>query len=208
MIGEGIDKIYAEDRAQRLNKKLIIRRETNGVVVNGTLRFEIKAGRNILILEDEFKSSYDCKECKGAGKIRATCLKCEGTGELEKGRGTAEFPLTDTCGKCDGKGYEDRDCKVCNGKGCTVEIPKNQQKKPTSGTIVSVGPKAKIYKVGDRVCYTTYTGHHLPFSENDRIRVMHEREAMCFIEDVTPDQSGINEFEFASGDNPYEGLNG
>lgn len=208
MAGSGVDEMYARDRAEKLNRGLRIRREANAIVVNGILRLRVIVGDNIMILEDEFKSSYDCRTCQGAGKLRSNCLKCDSTGKLDA-KGMAlpkEAHDFVVCGLCDGFGYKDIDCSACNGKGAIVEIPKEQRKKPTSGTIVSIGPDVKIYKVSDRVCYSNYIGNFLPFNDQDRIKIMREHEAMCLLEDVDPNYPSVDHVEFSSSDNPYDGI--
>ncbi|HEY1646293.1 MAG TPA: hypothetical protein VGF75_08120 [Candidatus Saccharimonadales bacterium] len=208
-LGSGAVDMYARERAEKLNKGLRIKKEENAIVINNVLRLKVVVGDNIMILEDEFKSSYDCKACGGAGKIRINCLKCEGTGYYGK-ETIVEHGINKTkssiCGKCDGIGYKDIDCGACRGKGALVEIPNESRKKPTSGTIVSAGPDVKIYKVGDRVCYSSFIGHFLPFNANDRVKVMREHEAMCILEDVDSSQPSLDHIEFSSSDNPYEGV--
>lgn len=188
-VGDLIARIDAGSKANSIN----IRSKDNKCIVNESLVLEVKHGDNIMILEDKFKSSYDCKTCKGSGKVIVGCLKCDGLGRFD--------PDTD-CGKCEGSGIVTKECPSCHGKGALVIIPDSSKGRPTSGTIVSMGPDCSIYKLGDRVAYAGYIGNLLPFKQNDRIRVMRETEPFCQIIELEKD-SMIN-FEFIDKDTAYD----
>lgn len=170
----------------------------NCAVVGGAIELEILNGKNIMILEDEFMSSYDCKTCKGSGQVIKECLKCSGNGSYRD-----QGESTETCAKCDGKGKWLEDCKDCNGKGALLEIPDQAKSRPTSGRIISIGPDVTIYKLIDRVAYSGYTGHLLPFKGNSRIRVMSEHEPFCIIRDVEG-ASPETQVEFIDKDTAYD----
>lgn len=94
----------------------------------------------ILISIDIHKTGYECKECKGTGKI-----------EVKQGR---EAVLTE--------------CSACEGRGGLLVLPETAKNLPTTGIIVSMGRKAKeelakedVY-IGDRVLFGMYAGSMIP----------------------------------------------
>lgn len=66
----------------------------------------------IMILVDGYRSGYECNTCKTTGKVSSDVVQ----GAL-------------------------RDCPDCKGKGRTLEIPDNAKSKPSTGVVVSMGPK-------------------------------------------------------------------
>lgn len=91
----------------------------------------------ILVSIDIFKSGYECKECKGTGKI-----------ETKIGREAGFI-----------------DCASCNGRGALLVLPENSKNLPTTGVVVSMGRIAKEkadYKIGDRILFGAYAGTMIP----------------------------------------------
>ena len=87
-------------------------------------------------------------------------------------------------------------CSECNGRGALIEIPDQAKARPTSGKIVACGPDCKVVKVGDRVAYSGYTGHLLPFKGNTRLRIMGENEFFCWVEDIEGAEQVGDKIEF------------
>lgn len=189
-------------RRREIKKELHIESKGNCAIVGGAIELEILNGKNIMILEDEFQSSYDCKTCKGSGQIIKECLKCQGFGVLYSH--TIHTETSTPCAKCEGKGKWLEDCKDCNGKGALLEIPDSAKARPTSGCLISIGPEVTIYKLKDRVAYSGYTGHLLPFKGNSRIRVMNESEPFCIIRDVEGATDIAEKLEFVDKDTAYD----
>jgi hypothetical protein len=70
----------------------------------------------IIIMLDEYKSGYECKYCKGTGKIEEPSPVVEGA--------VRKLP-----------------CSACGGKGASIVIPDNAKSLPSTGIVVSMGPE-------------------------------------------------------------------
>lgn len=199
--GGALDSIVTRQRREKKDK-LYVKLDGNSVVVGNKIRLSIKHGDNIIILEDEFKSSYDCTTCKGVGEVEWNCLKCDGAG----------------CSRCGGTGKMMRNCDVCKGKGALIELPDQAKSRPTSGTVQCVGPlvmyrfhifnwhfglRKNGYKQGDKVAYSGYTGHLIPFKGNTRLRIMRETEPFCLVEEIEGEAIG-EEVTFVDKDTAYD----
>jgi co-chaperonin GroES (HSP10) len=129
-------------------------------------------GDRILIQEDEFKSGYECETCSGSGQ--AVCSNCEGAGILAE-----KFK----CSHCNGAGH--LTCPACSGKGGVLIVPEVSQRRPTTGTIVSVGESVKALRVGQSVRYSSFAGHTVELSRAGSplvLRIIHEPEVLCLVE--------------------------
>jgi co-chaperonin GroES (HSP10) len=129
-------------------------------------------GDRILVIEDEFRSGYECKTCSGAGKLK--CPYCGGSG-------ASKLVPHARCGKCEGTSW--LTCSDCNGKGGTLVVPEIAQRRPTTGEIVSVGANVQHLKVGDSVMYGSFTGHvsELEAQNGEKVvlRTLHEAEILA-----------------------------
>ena len=76
----------------------------------------------IIIMLDEYKSGYECKICKGTGKIEEPSPVVEGA--------VRKLP-----------------CSVCGGKGASIVIPDNAKSLPSTGIVVSMGPQTQFMKL-------------------------------------------------------------
>lgn len=130
-------------------------------------------GDRLLILEDAFRSGYECQTCLGSGKV--VCHNCGGNGRV------GENNLM--CSHCQAIG--EVTCPDCDGKGGLLVVPEDQQRRPTTGRIVSVGPKVTALRVGESVLYSSYAGHTLDLyrasGEKVVLRVIHEPEVLCLV---------------------------
>jgi co-chaperonin GroES (HSP10) len=144
----------------------------------GTLKFWARGDR-VLIQEDEFKSGYECTVCGGSGK--APCEACGGSGSSAT---VAEA----RCATCEGSGSYT--CSQCNGKGGLLIAPDVSQRRPTTGTIVSVGPGIWQHgvfvpnelQVGERVLYSNFAGYVIDLDRAGKkvtLRILHEPEVLC-----------------------------
>lgn len=112
-------------------------------------------GDRVLIEQDAFVSGYECPDCNGSGIS----------------------PLN-----------PNMTCKSCGGKGVReggIIIPDESQRKPTTGSIVSVGPDCKYLKVGQAVLFSSYAGHTIDLDRAGFrvvLRVLHETEVLCLME--------------------------
>jgi co-chaperonin GroES (HSP10) len=132
----------------------------------------------ILIIEDRFRSGYECDECDETGKV--PCTDCvDGHSSLN-----AEI-LCKTC-----EGSKLKMCEPCKGKGVLLDIPEVAQRRPTTGTVVSIGQDVHTVKRGDTVLYSNYVGEVYDLPGVDQLqrpitvtlRVMKEREIICRVE--------------------------
>jgi co-chaperonin GroES (HSP10) len=170
--------------------------DQNRVVVGGQIALSIVVGDNLIVLEDRYKDPNVCEICNDTKKVYDRCGICGGSGVNR---------FNTNCSSCGGKGGLNIVCEACRGK---IILPDQAKARPTSGVIMSVGPEVKVYKKGDRVAYSGYTGHLLPFKgkgvgQNTRLRIMTEREPFCLVEQVGEATEEMK-IEFISKDTAYE----
>lgn len=193
-----------EKRQQEFDPSYIIQKD-NKVIIGNQIALSIKLGDNLIVLEDKYKDPNFCDQCQDTKKIKTTCDKCGG-----RGKNRFEFD----CPDCEGKGYIFLVCNACRNK---IVIPEQARARPTSGIIVAVGPKVKYrfhlfgwhfwkrkngYEIDDRVAYSGYTGHLIPFKGNTRLRIMREHEPFCLVENIT--DSNSTTVEFIDKDTAYD----
>jgi hypothetical protein len=150
----------------------------------GTLEMEA-TGDRIIVVQDEFRSGMECIVCKGkdirsleggeAGRTVSVveCDGCKGKGTITREGVRADEIHVLKCSQCGGKGWTP--CPACEGKGGIIVFAQQDEKRPTTGTIVSVGwklnPKnwyarlrrwlvgATMYRRGESVIYPSFAGH-------------------------------------------------
>lgn len=131
----------------------------------------------LLILEDQFRSGYECDTCEQTGKL--ACAECiEGHSRLNPDM---------KCKICNGT--KQVDCPECRGKGVLIEIPEVAQRRPTTGTVVSAGEACQAIHRGDTVVYSNFVGEVYDLTGVDSVgrekkivlRVMKENEIICKI---------------------------
>lgn len=159
---------------ERPEQKLDTKSEDNIVfVVAGQIGLEAIEDK-ILILIDKFKSGFECKDCDSTGTFIACECKRE-VGELGVKKNGKSCGFKDACSRQ----VVGTECKTCRGTGSTLIMPENARAIPTSGVIVSIGPKCKTRQVGERVLFGAHTGYYIPFKGNAKIRCMREDEPLC-----------------------------
>jgi len=154
----------------------------------------------VLVSVDIFKSGYECRECKGVGRIKSHC-SCEDTDRpgykytksqlaefssafgSEVSAGRAEI----VCSNCAGFYHNHRidiTCPECKGKKSLLEIPDTSKVLPTTGVIVSRGEDVRsCFKLGDRVLFGAYTGIMIPTkAPGICFKVLRDIELLCTIE--------------------------
>jgi co-chaperonin GroES (HSP10) len=155
---------------------------------------------NVLVSVDIFKSGYECKLCKGVGRIKSHCV-CEDksnpgykysteqllefTNTLGKATSIARGEIK--CSTCQGD-YQlhriDAVCPDCNGKQSLIHIPDQGKMLPTTGVIVSLGKDVnkESFKCGMRVLFGAYTGVMIPTKAPGIVfKVMRSHEILCEI---------------------------
>ena len=134
----------------------------------------------IIILVDEYKSGLECKTCKGTGRVESAIA----AGMM-------------------------RSCDDCQGKGATLFIPDTAKSLPSTGVVVSMGPKTEFmtakrklwYKIiklfsttkaknlldqiyvqiGTRVVFGVHVGTKVPIKGNIKLTIMREKEPLCVV---------------------------
>ena len=136
-------------------------------------------GHRILVLEDEFKSGYECDVCTGTGHTGNICRWCKGT-KLYKGRQDAGSCPDCEVGTSDGRkslGYEI--CPKCKGTTGVIIIPDEAKRRPCTGVILSKGSEVTEFEVGSRVLYTNYTGTDFELLGGVKLRIMLDHDVMA-----------------------------
>jgi co-chaperonin GroES (HSP10) len=132
------------------------------VIWVGAAGFEAHADR-LIILQDDYRSGFECKTCLDEGKrtlngkevSTITCNECGGVGRRPKA-GNPDMKVK--CSECNGEGWIV--CPDCGGKGGAIVIPEKDKGRPTTGTIVSIGPEVQYpWKRGDKCIYPSFAGH-------------------------------------------------
>jgi co-chaperonin GroES (HSP10) len=181
-----------EKSSQRLNEfdpSYVVQKD-NKIIIGGQIALSIVLGDNIIVLEDQYKDPYACDKCNDIKKIKINCSRCDGKGKNR---------FENACSDCAGKGQVEVICQACKGR---IIIPDQAKARPTSGRIVCIGPEVRVYNVNDRVAYSGYTGHLIPFKGNTRLRIMTEREPFCLVENVSSG-TGVK-VEFIDKDTAYD----
>jgi RecJ-like exonuclease len=114
--------------------------ETN-VLKLGTMTMEAHADR-LLVVQDPFVSGYECTTCGGKNVVNevsyVSCEDCKGRGtHLVTSVAAREEFIEKKCSTCSGKGAIP--CPACEGKGGLIVVPDASERRPTTGTIASVG---------------------------------------------------------------------
>ena len=161
---------------QEINIKSAI--ETN-VLKLGTLTMEAFNDR-LLVIEDEFRSGYECPDCVGKKKIKSpeleelVCENCEGSGK-------SVISKEARCSRCKGTGRTI--CPTCQGRGGVIVVAEQSERRPTTGTVVSIGDRVERAQRGESVIYTSFSGHvydlELPGGEQIVIRVIQESDILA-----------------------------
>lgn len=168
----------------------------------------------IIVMFDEYKSGYECKDCKGTGKVHYLC-DCE-----LNGHPGYRNRFNEVCERCHGdyeKVRKEIQCKICKGFGNIIEIPQSAKTLPTTGVVVSMGPETPAMKktkeiilardnqepeehiknlyqdlkdipirLGARVIFGPHVGTMIPFKGNIKLKIMrvHEPLAVLFGSDT------------------------
>src|SRR5580692_7140373 len=134
--------------------------ETN-VLKLGTMTMEAHADR-LLIVQDPFVSGYECTTCGGKNIVNevsyVTCDDCHGLGRrgTEPTKTFHEF-VEKKCSTCEGTGRVV--CEACQGKGGVIIVPDASERRPTTGTIASIGCDVTHFGRGMAVIYPSFAGH-------------------------------------------------
>jgi len=175
---------------QEETQNIIVRDDgTNTASIPGFPYIFEAMGDKILVAVDVYKSGYECKECKGTGKITSHCA-CEDSGR--PGYKYVE-PANDVqkdmkCPECLGDFISkrvDKECSECKGKGALIWIPDQSKSMPTTGVIVSVGSEVKNLRLKNhsRVLFGAYTGVMIPTKAPGVVfKVLRDIEVLCTIQ--------------------------
>jgi co-chaperonin GroES (HSP10) len=140
------------------------------IVWVGAAGFEAHADR-VIVLQDTHRSGFECATCLDEGKhtvegrevSTVACESCHGEGYRAKA-GNAELKIR--CSDCGGFGWVV--CPDCDGKGGTIVLADDQKGRPTTGTVVSIGPDVTRFERGKKVIYPSFAGHAYDLKGLDR----------------------------------------
>jgi len=167
-------------------------------------------GDRIYVIEDEFRSGYECVQCGGSGTLPCsecdgkgteTCDNCKGSGESSLVPGAkctqCKGDKTQTCRSC--LGVRTEVCPGCEGKGGLLVVPDASIRRPTTGVVVSLGWRIdnwvarlmarlqgkKQLQRGVSVMYTSFSGHvyelETPEGTQIVIRVIQENDILSLV---------------------------
>jgi len=140
--------------------------ETN-VLKLGTMTMQAHADR-LLIVQDPFVSGYECTVCGGKNVINQVshviCPECSGLGFNWRKRDLAD-DLKVKCSHCEGRGLVR--CPACEGKGGVIIVPDASERRPTTGTIASIGNEVTHFERGQSVIYPSFAGHAYDLTAED-----------------------------------------
>lgn len=180
-----MERLEAEKQAQSAQELVID--QSNKVQFPGFPYSFEAAAKKIIVSIDVFKSGYECRICKGKGRLETLCF-CESGNRpgfkyseeqiktlLETlGDVIAQGRAEEICPVCKGEYKALRQsspCTECSGRGAILVLPETAKNLPTTGVVVSIGPMVKLrpdgatkhgYKIGDRVLFGPYAGSMIP----------------------------------------------
>ena len=186
---DGKELVERQVLATQTKNVIIVDDGTNEVVIPGyPYKFEAK-GDKILVSVDIFKSGYECKTCKGVGKVKVHCA-CEDSERPGFKYAVPESPAqySTKCAWCEGNFESKRTeipCGECGGKGGLLVIPDAGKLLPTTGVIVSMGSKVDPelgLKMHDRVLFGAYVGQMIPTKAPGVVfKAIRDIEIICVI---------------------------
>jgi co-chaperonin GroES (HSP10) len=147
----------------------------SNILLLGPMTMEASSDR-MIVVEDPFVSGYECTSCNGRGVVN--CENCEGSGK-------SVIVKDGKCSHC--QGSKTMKCSACAGKGGTIVVPEVSERRPTTGQIVSVGPKITQFVRGESVLYPSFAGHVLDLEATDlqgnaviaAIRILQESDILA-----------------------------
>ena len=131
--------------------------------------FEMEAhGDRVIVIQDDFRFGTECLTCR-AKDIRTIsggydgrqasvieCPECKGVKRVHKAGNTT---LMVNCSECGAQGWiVCPDCKGTGAEAGLITHPQAREERPTTGQILSVGPRVKEFQRGESVIYDTYSG--------------------------------------------------
>jgi co-chaperonin GroES (HSP10) len=199
--GEKVTETFLEAGKKLVEREVIATQTQNTLIIDdGTneagipgFPYKFRAqGDKILVSVDIYKSGYECKDCKGTGRIMSQCV-CESTdrpGYKYDSMGVAIEPTRrdqTKCPVCKGDYLNLRInavCSLCKGTGASLVIPDSAKSLPTTGVIVSVGSLVTNpeLKNNTRVLFGAYTGVMIPTKAPGVVfKVLRDIEVLCII---------------------------
>jgi co-chaperonin GroES (HSP10) len=148
----------------------------SNVLKLGTMTMQAHADR-LLIVQDPFVSGYECTVCGGKNVINevsyVSCSDCRGRGyrvrvvqpQLGSEDDQAQETVEVKCSTCDGQGQVV--CSACEGKGGVIIVPDASERRPTTGTIASIGNEVTQFERGQSVIYPSFAGHAYDLTAED-----------------------------------------
>lgn len=136
-------------------------------------------GHKILVLEDEFKSGYECRSCGGTGHTQEKCKYCKGTTffKADPDKGACRDCEVGTSDGRKSLGYTI--CPECKGTSGVIVVPDTAKRRPCTGVILSKGKDVTEFEVGTRVMYTNFTGTDFEVVGGTKLRIMMDYDVMA-----------------------------
>jgi hypothetical protein len=152
------------------------------IITDGPVHIAIEAlSDHVIILEDKFKTGYECTTCQGESYLNEQCSYCKGSGRENIGLENESLcriccpPNMQASG---GMQAGKQICPSCQGKGSLIIAPEISRRRATSGIVKSIGPEVKVIRIGDKALYGMFAGTAINFKQKGVIRIMHEHEVM------------------------------
>lgn len=178
-MGQDLDYLAEGRTATDLTSIEPFRRVETFTVIEGRLAMKA-TGDRIIILEDRFRTGYECKGCDGAGFLSGVCKYCNGELIIVSDREDIDDRACSNCMR-DGRPTGKELCPSCKGHGATIIVPQTSERASTSGRVMSCGPLCKYYKVGDHVLYGSYAGTKITFQQKNIVRIASEDEIIALL---------------------------
>jgi hypothetical protein len=131
----------------------------SNIIELGAIGLEALTDR-IIILQDEYRSGYECQRCMERDvRNNVSMVKCDNcfNGTTSTGK---------KCTPCNGLAVVP--CPECGGKGgLLASSDQDKDKRPTTGTVCSIGESVTRINLGERVMFPSYIGHSFDLAAID-----------------------------------------
>src|SRR5271157_918586 len=145
-------------------------------------------GKRVIVLQDVTESVYSCRTCHGKGHLEKTCSICGGKGQdcstcicVSFGHETPYSCGMKTCPDCS---VTNKGVRWSNGWARGIIIPDTSMSLPVTGIVLSIGPECRLLKLGDRVQFSRYAGHHTTMRGGRTFITMAETEILCLMREA------------------------
>jgi co-chaperonin GroES (HSP10) len=198
-----IDPNTLKPSAFKMPDKYKINNEENAwAIIKDAYALKMSTDR-VLVIEDKFRSRFDCKACDGEGHTEEVCSLCNGTcieQYTEINEHNEEIPRQMACRNCTvGTAgaritFGFKICPSCKGKQAIIITPDESKRETTTGNVIALGEDVKLYKLNEKVLFTNYIGTPFKFMEI-KLRILHEKDILCSVKKL---KSNIDNMEIGN----------